>query len=118
MAKTIQKDDELNFLGINSAIEGQMQIGGNLRIDGKIKGIIRCEGSLVLGENGYIEGELYATEAIIGGKVNGKLLIKNKLTLEAKSEIIGEFTCARLSIDEGAIFHGKASMKSEQDESK
>jgi cytoskeletal protein CcmA (bactofilin family) len=63
-----------------------------------------------VGETGEIEGEIQANNAIIGGKIKGKLFIKQKLVLEARSSMIGELKASKLIIDEGAVFQGTSDM--------
>jgi cytoskeletal protein CcmA (bactofilin family) len=110
MKKTTQRESELNFIGHTTSIEGNIVSDGDLHINGKIKGKIRCSGSISLGDEGAIDGEVYAENAIIGGMIQGKIVVKNKVTLESKSSLVGELTCARLVIEEGANFDGSSSM--------
>lgn len=110
MKKTTQRESELNFIGHTTSIEGNIVSDGDLHINGKIKGKIRCSGSISLGDEGRIEGEVYAENAIIGGEIQGKIVVKNKVTLESKSSLVGELSCARLAIEEGANFDGSSSM--------
>lgn len=109
MKKTSQ-DGELNFIGHTTSIEGNINSDGDLHVNGSVKGIIRCKGSISLGENGLIEGDVHSDNAIIGGTIKGRLLVKNKITLESKSNLLGEMSCARLIIEEGAVFAGNSAM--------
>ena len=114
MKKTSQKEGELNFIGHTTSIEGNIKSDGDLHINGSVKGIIHCKGSISLGENGEIEGDVHSENAIIGGTVKGKLLVKNKITLESKSHLYGEMSCGRLIIEEGAVFAGNSAMGEKQ----
>ena len=113
MKKTTVNETSLNLIVENTEIEGNIKTASSFRVDGKLKGIIECQGSFVLGANGVVEGEVRAQEAIIGGKVIGTLKVKNKLRLEPKSYVSGEIKCSRLIIDEGAVFDGKSLMKND-----
>ncbi len=101
---------ELNFIGKGTVINGEILTESSLRVDGRIKGKIICKNTLTIGETGQVEGEVEATNAIVGGKVNGKLFIKEKLVLESKSSLIGELKASKLIIDEGAVFQGTSDM--------
>ncbi len=101
---------ELNFIGKGTVINGEILTESSLRVDGRIKGKIICKNTLTIGETGQVEGEVEATNAIVGGKVNGKLFIKQKLVLESKSSLIGELKASKLIIDEGAVFQGTSDM--------
>ncbi len=101
---------ELNFIGKGTYVNGEIITESSLRVDGKVKGKIVCKKTLTIGEGGEVEGEVQATNAIVGGKVNGKLYISQKLVLESKSSLIGELKASKLIIDEGAVFQGTSDM--------
>jgi cytoskeletal protein CcmA (bactofilin family) len=48
--------------------------------------------------------------AIVGGKIKGKIFASGKVVLESKSSFHGELKTSKLVIDEGAIFEGVCSM--------
>jgi cytoskeletal protein CcmA (bactofilin family) len=101
---------ELNFIGKGTFVEGNISTESSIRIDGKIKGSLICKNTLTIGDSGEIEGDVEATNAIVGGKIKGKVIIKEKLVLEAKSSLHGELKAKKLIIDEGAVFDGTSSM--------
>jgi len=101
---------ELNFLGGGTVVEGTVRSENSVRIDGKLKGNLICKQTLTVGVNGEIEGEIEAKNAIIGGKINGKIKVAEKLVLESKSTLIGELKAGKLLIDEGAVFEGTSKM--------
>jgi cytoskeletal protein CcmA (bactofilin family) len=101
---------ELNFLGGGTVVDGTIKSENSVRIDGMLKGKLVCKKTLTVGVNGEIEGEIEAKNAIIGGKINGKIKVAEKLVLEAKSTLIGELKAGKLLIDEGAVFEGTSKM--------
>jgi len=101
---------DLNIIASGTEIDGTVVSAGNINVEGRIKGRVECAAQFMLGENGVVEGDVIANDAIIGGKVMGSLIVKNKITLESKSHVSGEMKCARLSIEEGAVFEGRSSM--------
>lgn len=103
---------ELNFIGKGTVIEGNVKTESSLRIDGKIKGSLHCKNTLTVGESGVIEGDVEASNAIIGGRIKGKVIVQEKLVLEAKSSLHGELKAKKLIIDEGALFDGTSTMGS------
>ncbi len=101
---------ELNFFGGGTVVEGTIRSSNSVRIDGKIKGKLICKNTLTVGVNGVIEGEVEAKNAIVGGKINGKVKVTEKLVLESKSILIGDLKASKLLIDEGAVFEGTSDM--------
>lgn len=107
---------ELNFFGNGTVVEGTIRTTNSVRVDGKIKGKLHCKNTLTVGINGVIEGEVEAKNAIIGGKINGKIRVAEKLVLEAKSVLLGDLKASKLLIDEGAVFEGTSDMGKKQSE--
>jgi len=101
---------ELNFIGKGTVVEGNVSTESSIRVDGRIKGSLICKNTLTVGENGEIEGDVKATNAIIGGRIKGKVIVQEKLVLESKSSLSGELKAKKLIIDEGATFDGTSNM--------
>jgi len=109
-ANSDHKSTELNFIGNGTSIEGDVVTSSSIRVDGKIKGTLKCEHTLTIGESGEIEGAVEAKNAVIGGKIKGKVTVQEKLVLEAKSRLVGELKAKKLIIYEGAVFDGASDM--------
>jgi cytoskeletal protein CcmA (bactofilin family) len=101
---------ELNFLGGGTVVDGTVRTNNSIRVDGKIKGKLICKNTLTIGVNGEVEGEIEAKNAIIGGKIKGKIRVAEKLVLESKSVLIGDLKASKLLIDDGAVFEGTSDM--------
>ena len=106
---------ELNFLGGGTVVEGTIRANNSVRVDGRIKGKLICKNTLTIGINGEIEGDIEAKNAIIGGKIKGKIKVSEKLVLEAKSVLIGDLKASKLLIDDGAVFEGTSDMGKKED---
>jgi len=106
-----EKSGDLNtFIGKGSVVEGVVKVQSSLRIDGRLKGQISTTESMVIGQQGEIEGEAKVKNAVVGGKFKGKIFATGKVTLEAKSTFHGELKTSKLVIHEGAVFEGVCSM--------
>ena len=103
---------ELNtIIGKGSVIEGKIIIKHSIRVDGKIKGDIASTGTVTVGGEGEVEGTITAANAIIGGRVRGKMIVKSKIILEKNSVLIGDLKTQKLNINEGAVFDGNCIME-------
>lgn len=89
-----------------TSIEGDFNTSENVRIDGTIKGNIRCEKKLVLGKAARVEGKVQAKEAVIMGEIQGDVQIDGLLRLEGSSLIKGDITAQRIIVEEGARYDG------------
>lgn len=104
--------DEVTIISAGVFIEGKVTSNGNVRIDGRLNGDITAEGNVTVGEGGEVNGEIKAEVINVGGTVNGSLNAREKVVLEAKSNLKGDLITKILVIEAGAMFDGKSSMGS------
>jgi cytoskeletal protein CcmA (bactofilin family) len=96
-----------NVLGSDVEITGNLKFSGELTFDGKLEGEISSEGSLNLGENATVNGDINVKSIVVHGKVNGNITAQEKVDLKAKSELFGDIRAAKLVIEEGVTLVGK-----------
>ncbi len=102
--------EEVSIISGGVKLEGNLYSEGNVRIDGNVVGNVTVNGNLTIGENSQIQGELKATNIVMGGKLEGKVSASESLRLEAKCVLKGDLITRRLIIEEGALFDGYSSM--------
>ena len=100
----------VNLIGKGTEIEGTLRTDSSIVVHGKVKGDIICKNTITIGSDGYIEGNVEAQNAIVGGTVSGTLKVSGKIVLESNSALHGELKTSKLVIDEGAVFDGKSLM--------
>jgi cytoskeletal protein CcmA (bactofilin family) len=99
-----------NIIAKGTAIVGDIEATGNMRIDGKIKGNIRCKSKVVMGKGSTIDGNIYAQNAEIEGDVVGILEIGEILILKPTAVVQGDIRTAKLIVENGARFNGSCKM--------
>ncbi len=99
-----------NIIGNGTIIKGEIESNGDIRIDGRVEGVLKSNGKIVLGQNGSVEGEMFCKQADLSGCVNGKIFVDELTSLKSTSRIEGELTTKQLFIEIGAIFTGKCEM--------
>lgn len=99
-----------NRLLAGTSIEGEIKSNGDFRVDGNIKGKIEIDGKLVIGENGWVEGEIICAHATISGSFKGRLEVSELLTLKEQAKVHGDVITNKLSIEPGAEFTGSCNM--------
>ncbi len=110
----MEKKNEKGFLtmiGEGTAFEGTITVPHSLRIDGNFKGRIDTAEMLTIGKNARVEADIRSKSAIIGGRVTGNIVAEERVELEAEASLIGDLQTRDLVISEGAVFHGKCSMR-------
>ena len=81
-------------------IQGEVFSSGIIEILGQIDGSIKGN-SIILREEGFIKGTVFAENFSIRGKFDGKIKAKN-ISIASKAEVIGEIEYELLSVEDGA----------------
>lgn len=97
-----------NVLSNDVEIKGSIKFSHDLIIDGKIEGEVHSDGSLTVGENALIKGEIKTRSVIIFGKVEGNITVQERCELKSNAILVGDIAAGTLSIEEGATFMGQS----------
>ncbi len=97
-----------NVLNSDVEIKGTLRFTGELTFDGKLDGDITSEGTLYVGDNAVVKGNLNANSVVLRGKINGNVTAREKIEIKAKTELFGDVRSAKLVIEEGVTFVGKS----------
>jgi cytoskeletal protein CcmA (bactofilin family) len=95
-----------SVIGAEMTLEGNVSSGGELHIDGRIKGDVRCE-HVTVGDGGQIEGGIYADAVEVRGKVTGSITAK-QVRLYGACHVDGDITHEQLAMETGAFFQGRS----------
>jgi cytoskeletal protein CcmA (bactofilin family) len=99
--------DSKNVLNTDVEIKGSLKFTGELTFDGKLDGDITSEGTLHVGDNAVIKGNLNVNSVVLRGKINGNVTGREKVEIKAKTELFGDVQATKLVIEEGVTFVGK-----------
>jgi cytoskeletal protein CcmA (bactofilin family) len=90
----------------NMIIRGNTTVTGGVRLDGKVYGNLMVtdgeDGTLIMGENSLIKGDVFVPTAIIGGKITGNIKCYDYLEIHANAVITGNIEYNLLEIHTGA----------------
>lgn len=103
----------INLIAKGTRITGDISSDGDLRVDGEISGNLESKGRLVIGASGKIVGDISCKSCEISGAHQGKIFVAELLSLKASSNITGDITTGKLSIEPGAYFKGTCTMSDE-----
>ncbi len=90
------------FLGPGAQWKGDLSFEGRVRIDGLFQGRIYSEELLEIGETGRVKGEVDVANAVVAGTVDGRLVVRDSLVVEASAVIRGELVVAHIKVLPGA----------------
>ena len=96
-------------IGQGIRIKGEVSGTEDLFVDGFVEGKLNLAADccLTVGPNGNVKADLVAREIIVRGRVEGKVIARDKLQIGSTGEINGEVQTGRLAIEDGATLRGK-----------
>ncbi len=103
----------MSFLGSEVTVTGNIGGQGNLHIDGRVDGDVKCA-SLIIGNAGQVNGNIAADDAKIAGAVTGTVSAK-VLTIEASARIMGDLSYDSVSVETGAQVEGRVKRLTRED---
>ena len=105
--------EELNgFMDEGTEFIGELRFQNTFRIDGKLKGKVVSDHTLIVGETGQVEAEIECAVISIKGALSGKVYARQRIELLSGARVQATLISPRLVIEEGAIFQGQCDMGS------
>jgi len=104
---------EVTSIGQGSLLTGRIEIKSDkheLHIDGAFKGEIHSNSIVIIGQSGYVDGEIYASKLIVSGRLTGSS-DSDRIELITGGNVEGVLTAAVLTIDALSSFHGQSNVR-------
>ncbi|MDH5552721.1 MAG: polymer-forming cytoskeletal protein [Nitrosomonas sp.] len=99
------------LIGTKTHVEGNINFSGGLRVDGHVCGNITATGdaqsTLVLSDQGNVDGKIQVANVVINGTVTGPIQADEYLELQAKAKVFGDVHYGSMEIQLGASVEGK-----------
>jgi len=101
----------LTIIGADCIVNGDLLSEKPIRLDGKVVGTIQSGDSLIIGENGEIEGEIRSNHTVIYGTVKGDIFAQ-KLEIRKEGKVSGNITSQMVEMEAGAQYSGEMKITS------
>jgi cytoskeletal protein CcmA (bactofilin family) len=99
------------LIGAGTVIDGNIRFHGGMRIDGEVNGnVIAVPGkvsTLVLSEQGSVNGEVNVTHLVVNGTICGAVTASEYLELHAKAKLTSDVHYKVLEVQIGAVLEGR-----------
>jgi len=93
-------------------IKGEVTGSEDLFVDGHVEGKVNLSnGSLTVGPNGDVKADIVAREVIVRGRVDGKIVGREKIQLWSTGNVAGDLQTERLTIEDGAVLRGRVEIE-------
>jgi len=102
---------ELNaFLGTGTKFTGHLSFEGSVRIDGHFLGTINATGTLILGRDALVKGEVEVASLNANGTLIGTVRASRHAHLHEHAVFDGRMITPELGMDHGAVMNGSIEM--------
>jgi cytoskeletal protein CcmA (bactofilin family) len=105
-----QFSSSATLISAGTILNGDIISENDLRIDGTVKGNIKCSAKIIIGSTGFVDGNVEGGNADITGKVQGNIVVKEFLQLRGECNVSGNLSAVKLQIDPTATFNGQCQM--------
>ena len=85
-----------------TSVVGRCKTRGRVQIEGRMEGSMEAEEGIAIGKDGVVIGDITTRNAVIDGRIQGKLKIASLVRLQASCDVNGEIDTGRIVIEEGA----------------
>ena len=99
-----QMDHVPTLIGRDTKIEGAIDAAGEVQVDGLFRGRLQAK-SCVVGSHGTVEGEIFADEVIVRGRVTGPIRGYH-VHLQDGAVVDGDIINQSIAVDSGARLNG------------
>ncbi len=99
------------MIGADVVIQRSVELEGGIIVYGTIFGDVTTKGPVRVARTGKVVGNVQASDIRVGGEIEGNITVANRAELGQHSRLIGDLTCNRLLIEEGASFDGACDMQ-------
>lgn len=103
--------DEIAYLGSDTIYEGKLSFKGTVRIEGRFTGDIISDGTLNIGKDAHVQGQIAVGELLLSGHFNGDVVVKRKTVIYSSGVMEGNLHTPTLLTEEGAVIEGQINMR-------
>lgn len=101
--KITQISEDMDF-------SGEISYDEVIQIDGKVNGVLKSKGTIIISETGQVKGDIYANHLEIKGILQGNAHEASFIHLFPSARVNGDLFTRELQIERGAKIYGTMSM--------
>ena len=102
------------FIPEGNSQKGEMNVDGDIRIEGSFTGNLICEHTFTLGKNASFEGNVECLNAHIMGSLKGNIRTFEACVLYSSARVHGLMDTTFAQMEKGCIFQGEVLISGEK----
>ena len=103
-------NDLTAYIDEGSEIEGTYTFSGTVLVNGKFKGDIQSNDTLIIGEKGVVNAKISAGSVVINGELVGNVVATERVELRGHARVFGDVEAPVVVVEEGVLFEGHCRM--------
>jgi|ERR1700681_3974968 cytoskeletal protein CcmA (bactofilin family) len=100
------------FIAAGCRITGDLETPGPVVVCGTVRGDGKIGGALHMATGSVWEGEVHTRHAVIAGRINGKLIVAEKLEIGSSAVLRADVTARSIALAKGAVIEGAVQVTS------
>ena len=89
-------------------LRGSLAFDGNLEFNGLFEGEIVSGGTLLIGPNAILKGDIQANKVILHGKMHGNISATESIEVRDQAQLFGDVRTEKFIVAESASFRGRS----------
>jgi cytoskeletal protein CcmA (bactofilin family) len=98
------------FIDEAAEIDGKFTFSGTVMINGRLRGEIHSNDTLIVGEKGVVNASIRAGIVLVSGEVVGNVVGIERVELRGSARVSGDIEAPIVVVDEGVMFDGHCRM--------
>jgi cytoskeletal protein CcmA (bactofilin family) len=98
------------YIDEGSEMEGRYTFRGTVMLNGKFRGEISSEDTLIIGERGVLQADVRAGRVLVSGEVTGNVRATERIELKRTARVYGDVEAPVVVVEEGVLFEGHCRM--------
>jgi len=104
-------DDWVGWLEPGVQVDGKIKVAaGLIRVNTHVNGEITCEGTVVVHDEGEVNGDIHTRKISVTGKIKGAVYASESLEIKEHGVVLGDIYTPCLVVDPGGFFDGQCHM--------
>ncbi|MGD8371062.1 MAG: polymer-forming cytoskeletal protein [Syntrophobacterales bacterium] len=99
-----------SYVGSNTTIKGGLECPEDFLIEGCVEGSLRSSGTIVVGKDAVVRGDIVAREVAISGNLTGTIRCSERLEIFNSAKIVGTVQAPIVKMESGARMNARIIM--------
>ncbi len=95
------------LLGPDAEFEGLICFRGSARIEGRVRGEIQADGTVVIGRRARVLARIETDELIVAGQFEGSVRARERIELRPTARVMADLHAPRLALADGCFLEGR-----------